>query len=76
MMTGGRMATALYEAADPFCVARLPDDTRYTLDHFYAKLFSLPATMRTAAGRAEAERRASYMRAYLEQLHTEIALPG
>lgn len=72
MLTGGSMGTALYEANDPFCERRDPDDRTYTLDHFYAKLFTLPATMKTEAGRVEAEKRVEYMKDFLQQLGDEI----
>jgi uncharacterized protein len=72
LLTGGAMGTALYEPGDPFCRHREPNDREYTLDHFYCKLFRLPATMQTEAGKAEAQRRVEYMQAFLEQLRLEI----
>jgi uncharacterized protein len=72
LLVGGRLNRPLWDADDPFCDHREPDDSRYTLDHFYAKLFKLPATMQTQAGREEAERRASLMRDYLENLRFEL----
>jgi uncharacterized protein len=72
LLTGGAMGTALYETDDPFSENREPDDRRYTIDHFYCKLFKLPETMQTEAGRAEAQRRADYMREFLERLREEI----
>lgn len=72
MLTGGSMGTGLYEPGDPFCEQREPDDRKYTLDHFYAKLFTLPATMKTEAGKREAEKRVEYMKEYLKQLGAEI----
>ncbi len=72
ILTGGSMGTALYEQGDPFCLEREPDDRKFTLDHFYTKLFTLPETMQTQAGRAEAHRRADYMRNYLDQFRGEI----
>ncbi len=72
LLTGGSMGTSLYEPGDPFCNEREPDDRQYTLDHFYKKLFTLPETMQTRAGRAEANRRAAYMREFLDQLKAEI----
>jgi len=71
-LTGGSMGTPLYEAADPFARNREPDDRRYTLDHFYCKLLGLSESMQTDAGRAEAEKRSAYMKAFLDQLATEI----
>lgn len=72
LLVGGRLDRPLCAAEDPFCEQRAPDDSRFTIDHFYAKLLKLPATMQTAAGRAEAERRAGIMRRYLDDLRVEI----
>lgn len=69
---GGALGHALYDPADPFCADRTPDDGTYVVDHFYAKLFELPATMQTDAGRAEAERRVRFMKEYLRTLGEEI----
>ncbi|WP_412068253.1 HD domain-containing protein [Rubrivirga sp. IMCC43871] len=52
--------------------ARPLDDQRYATDHFFVKLLGLPATMRTVAGRAEAERRVAFIRDFLRQLATEV----
>ena len=68
----GHLNRPLCDADDPFCDEREPDDSLYTIDHFYDKLFKLPDTMQTEAGRAEAHRRADLMREYLENLRTEI----
>ena len=57
---------------DPVCDDRDPDDSRYTIDHFYAKLFKLPHTMKTEAGRREANRRATLMQRYLDDLRKEM----
>ena len=73
LLVGGRLDRPLCDPEDPFCDDRAPDDGRFTIDHFYAKLLKLPATMQTDAGRAEAERRAALMRRYLDDLRAEIA---
>ncbi len=52
---------------------RPADDARSAVDHFYTKLLTLPATMKTQAGRAEAWRRAGFLQAYLDQLRSELA---
>jgi uncharacterized protein len=70
---GGALGAALYNPADPFPTDRSPDDRSFVVDHFYAKLLGLADTMRTAAGRAEAERRTDFLRAFLDQLRAEIA---
>lgn len=74
LLVGGRLDRPLLCAEDPFCDERPPDDSRYTLDHFYAKLLTLPATMQTAAGREMAEHRAKVMRDYLDALRSELNL--
>jgi uncharacterized protein len=76
LLVGGRLNRPLCSAEDPFCEEREPDDSKFTLDHFYAKLFKLPQTMKTAAGRTEAKRRAGLMRDYLEQLRDEMVFGG
>jgi len=73
-MVGGALDRPLYDPADPFCDDRPPDDSTYTIDHFYEKLLGLAETMQTDAGRAEAERRAAFMRTYLDRLREEILL--
>jgi len=71
-MVGGALDHALYDPDDPFCENRPPDDDTYSIDHFFAKLLTLPDTMKTDAGRAEGERRAQFMRSYLDRLAEEI----
>jgi uncharacterized protein len=71
-LTGGNMGTPLYEPSDPFAQSRDLDDRSYTLDHFYCKLLGLADTMKTAAGKAEAIKRTEYMKAFLQQLGSEI----
>ncbi len=70
---GAALDRALYEPEDPFCEQRAPDDRGASVDHFYSKLLKLAGTMQTAAGRREAERRTAFIRAFIEQLRTEIA---
>jgi len=72
LLTGGALGSGLHHPTDPFCQARPPDDRAWAVDHFFAKLFALPATMHTEAGRREAERRVQVMRDYLAQLGSEI----
>jgi len=64
-----------YDLADPFAEGRTPDDSRYTVDHFYAKLLRLPETLHTPEARQMAQRRAEFMRIYLHELATEIGVP-
>lgn len=64
---------ALYHAADPLAQARTPDDSRYTLDHFFTKLLRLPATLHTPEARALAERRVRFLELFVSELLAEIA---
>ena len=70
--TGTRMGARYFHAADPFGETRELDDRAYSVDHFFTKLLRLPSTLRTDAGRAEAKRRALFLRAFLEQLADEL----
>lgn len=67
---------SLLHPADPWATARDLDDARYALDHFFTKLFQLPARFLTEQGRAEAERRAATMRALLTALGDELGAPA
>jgi uncharacterized protein len=70
---GAALGRPVYEAVDPFCRSREPDDRGASVDHFYTKLLKLAGTMQTAAGRREAARRTEFLRAFLAQLESEIA---
>jgi len=69
---GGELGTSLYNPDDPFCDHRTPNDSRWTVDHFYAKLFKLPETMNTLAGRKLAQERVDFMHKFLRQLSSEV----
>lgn len=73
--TGARMGARYFDPDDPWARDRALDDLRFTVDHFFEKLLGLADTMTTEAGRAEARRRAAFMRAFLEQLGSEIGEP-
>ncbi|MGF1670899.1 MAG: HD domain-containing protein, partial [Balneolaceae bacterium] len=51
LMVGGQLGRPLYNPDDPFCKNRPPDDSKWTIDHFYSKLFKLPETMQTETGK-------------------------
>lgn len=74
LLVGGKLNRPLFDSEDPFCDNREPDDGLYTLDHFYCKLFKLPETMQTEAGRQEAQRRAELMQDYLDKLRNEVLM--
>jgi uncharacterized protein len=74
--TGVRVGGAWFHADDPWAESRPLDDARYSIDHFFTKLLTLPATMRTEAGRREAERRAAFLRSFLARLGDELGRPA
>ncbi|MBK8171148.1 MAG: HD domain-containing protein [Sandaracinaceae bacterium] len=73
--TGARMGARYFDANDPFGHTRPLDDRALSIDHFFTKLLSLPETMRTARGRAEAQRRTTFLHSFLAQLGEELAVP-
>ena len=74
LMLGGELRREFYAAVDPFCESRSADDSIYTLDHLYAKLLTLEATMQTPAGKLEARQRTAFLRNFLDQLREEIGM--
>ena len=72
MSTGTRMGARYFADDDPFARERPLDDRAFSVDHFYAKLLGLPATMLTDMGRAEATRRAAFLEMTLAQLASEL----
>jgi uncharacterized protein len=72
MIVGGKLGRKLYDDADPFCRDRDPDDSQFSIDHFYTKLLKLPETMNTEAARNEGRIRAEYMIRYLKEMEREI----
>ena len=69
---GGSLNRSLYSHMDLLCEQREPDDSTYTTDHFYNKLFKLPEKLNTRAAKAMAQERVMFMRQYLEQLKNEV----
>lgn len=71
--TAGALGSALTHPDDPLAdTARDLDDRRWATDHVVVKLLGLPATMQTDAGRREAQRRAGFLRQFLDQLRSEV----
>lgn len=66
--------TRSYHPEDPFGERRELNDRLYMLDHFYVKLLKLEEGMYTATGRALAQQRTAYMRAYLQEFRAELGL--
>jgi uncharacterized protein len=73
--TGERMNARWLHPGDPWAEQRPLDDRAFSVDHFFTKLLRLPASMRTAAGREEAERRVRLLEAFLTALGDELGVP-
>lgn len=70
--TSGLMRRAFYSENDPFCEERKPDDSQFTVDHYFAKLFKTADTLKTKSGRIAGARRVEVMKRYLSDLAIEI----
>lgn len=70
--TAGIMKTSFYSELDPFCSKRAHDDSIYTLDHFYKKLFKVALTLKTKTGLEEGRKRVEFMKLFLTSLQDEI----
>ena len=69
---GGTENRPFYNKRDPFCLARYPNDKKWTLDHFFKKLLLLESKMNTKSGKIEAQRRAKILKKFLSDLKKEI----
>lgn len=72
--TGAAMGTGLVHPDDPWAADRPLDDISWSVDHFFAKLFLLPAQMKTEAGRREGHRRTALLEEFLRQLALEMGV--
>ena len=70
--TGGSLGRPFYDACDPFCKKRLPDDKTWTVDHFFQKLLKLESMMNTESGMAEAKIRTRVLKDFLHHLEREL----
>lgn len=70
--TAGLLKRSFYSSKDPFCNTRTPDDSRFTVDHFFKKLFKTAETLNTKSGLEEGQRRLEFMKNYLSFLRTEV----
>ncbi len=73
--TGERMGGALFDPRDPWAEARALDDRRWSLDHLFTKLLTLPETMCTEAGRTEARARAAVIERFADAVASELGVP-
>jgi uncharacterized protein len=71
--TAGVMRRAFYSESDPFCESRTPDDLKFTIDHFYAKLFRVAESLQTESGRRFGMKRVESMKRFLTDIREEIS---
>ena len=71
-IVAGLMRRQIYSDIDPFCVSRVVDDSQFTIDHIYRKLFVVADSLKTRAGQAEGLRRRQVIERYLADLALEI----
>jgi uncharacterized protein len=70
---GGFEVRGLYNPQDPFFqTKRTLEDTKWTLDHFKAKLLKLEGGMHTLTAKNMASERTRFMEAFLVQLEKEL----
>ncbi|MGB0855974.1 MAG: HD domain-containing protein [Nitrosopumilus sp.] len=69
---GGFLGRPFYNPTDPFCIQRNPDDSIWTVDHFFEKLLKLESLMNTKSAKVEAKKRTKILKEFLAQLKGEI----
>lgn len=70
--TAGLLKRPFYSEIDPFCSERSVDDSQFTIDHFFSKLFKTAETLKTKSGQMEGIKRVERMKSYLADLRAEI----
>lgn len=70
--TAGLLRRPFYAENDPFCLVRIPNDSQFTIDHFYVKLFKTAETLKTRSGRLAGQKRIEIMKRYLADLSNEL----
>ena len=67
-----QMQSSFYDPFDPLAESRELNDKDFMIDHYFVKLFKLPAMMNTGAARMEGEKRVMYMKEFLNTLMSEV----
>ncbi len=70
--SAGSMNMSFYNTLDPFCVNRLPDNSKYALDLFYTRLLVIKDRLHTKAAKEIAEQRTAFLLLFLDQLKKEL----
>ncbi len=73
-MSSRGMNSRFYDPEDPMAETdRTLNDSRQPVDHFFAKLLKLSATLHTTSAKEEGHKRHVRMQAFLSDLHNEIS---
>lgn len=68
----GRLGREPFDVHDLYAKQRPLDDKMFGLDHFYCKLFKLPALLQTEGGRILARKRTDFLTYFVEELDANI----
>lgn len=68
----GRLGRESFDPQDLYAERRPLDDKIYGLDHFYQKLFKLPALLQTEGGRRIAAKRVDFLHEFVKELEANI----
>lgn len=71
-VTAGLLNRSIYSENDPFCEHRETEDQKYTIDHFYQKLFKVIDTLKTVSGQNEGRKRGEDMKRFLADLKSNL----
>lgn len=70
---GCLLKASYYDIDDPFAKARTLNDKKFTVDHFFTKLFKLTETFNFKETKIEGGKRIKFMYQFLDQLKNEIS---
>ncbi len=72
--TSGLLKRSFYSELDPFCESRKPDDSNFSVDHFYKKLFLVADRLHTSSAQKIGHQRIQIMKIYLHDLKLELEI--
>lgn len=67
-----RLNRSFYNAEDPLCRQRTPDDKLWGIDHFFVKLVKIASTLNTPSAQAEGRLRLENMAIFLKEFEREL----
>lgn len=70
--SAGGMGRRFYNDIDPFCEARSPDDSRFSLDLFFSRLLKIQDRLYTKTAQKIAKRRTLFLKRFLDSLKKDL----